>query len=556
MDPIDNIATDLFFKIRSRFTGLKLGTETGEITIIPEEARFFDFTLEEDGVNLGHISISLAESNSMKVYFSHRITENMNPQQSRKWYNFLREMRLFAKRRLMNFDPRDIAKDNLDRRDYEFLTKVSQSKKQPEQEQESVGESIRKRRAGMMNESNMYGTKSVSYQKLMDTRLIIKHSKTLVDDTQPGARSRNIAALFVENSEGERFKYPFKHLAGARAMQRHVANGGLPYDAIGESIVDMSREISYLRNFNGYVSRNALTNSATDRIVNRSSQRLGQLREQLARLSKQKYYQTYCEEFEPAEKPEVPDHVMQELTEKFTVKSFREDIKDVFPVLYRLMQEEDDNDGMDYSDIVAMTEMEHDTEYDSEVHAVDAGGTSPILSRDPEVRKTAIKKLKELLEKGKLEAGISGLNASIQLQDIITDPELINDIEEIEDSEQDVLDLIRKWIETNLPEKLANRLLKKHKRDSEPTESARASSAVNTTQLAEFIHSHYDQGTGTFPNGTDTLCDMIGEQFGEQARIVADHFVNQMSLRQPKIDDGELARIKQLTHTLTDPLEK
>lgn len=551
MDPIDNIATDLFFKIRSRFTGLKLGTETGEITIIPEEARFFDFTLEEDGVNLGHISISLAESNSMKVYFSHRITENMNPQQSRKWYNFLREMRLFAKRRLMNFDPRDIAKDNLDRRDYEFLTKMSQSKKQPEQEQESVGES---RRAGMMNESNMYGTKSVSYQKLMDTRLIIKHSKTLVDDTQPGARSRNIAALFVENSEGERFKYPFKHLAGARAMQRHVANGGLPYDAIGESIVDMSREISYLRNFNGYVSRNALTNSATDRIVNRSSQRLGQLREQLARLSKQKYYQTYCEEFEPVEKPEVPDHVMQELTEKFTVKSFREDIKDVFPVLYRLMQEEDD-DGMDYNDIVAMTKMEDDTEYDSEVHAVDAGGTSPILSSDPEVRKTAIESLKELLV-DELTAGISGINAVTQLKNIITDPELIGRIEEIEDPEEDVRDLIHGWLENNGLGELVTDPSDTNKRGREPTESARESSAVNTTQLAEFIHSHYDKGTGTFPNGTDTLCDMIEEQFGEQARIVADHFVNQMSLRQPKIDDRELARIKQLTHTLTDPAGK
>ena len=43
MDATNNIATDLFYKIRSRFSGLKLGGEAGQITINPEEARFFDF---------------------------------------------------------------------------------------------------------------------------------------------------------------------------------------------------------------------------------------------------------------------------------------------------------------------------------------------------------------------------------------------------------------------------------------------------------------------------------------------------------------------------------
>ena len=48
MDATNNIATDLFYKIRSRFTGLKLGNATGAITINPEEARFFDFDYSQD----------------------------------------------------------------------------------------------------------------------------------------------------------------------------------------------------------------------------------------------------------------------------------------------------------------------------------------------------------------------------------------------------------------------------------------------------------------------------------------------------------------------------
>jgi len=103
MDATNNIATDLFYKIRSRFSGLKLGTEIGEITINPQEARFFDFDYMEGETPIGHVSISLAEDNSMKIYFSHGITESMDAEQKDRWYGFLKELRMFAKRRLLNF---------------------------------------------------------------------------------------------------------------------------------------------------------------------------------------------------------------------------------------------------------------------------------------------------------------------------------------------------------------------------------------------------------------------------------------------------------------------
>ncbi len=100
MDARNNIATDLFYKIRSRFTGLKLGAETGQITINPEEARFFDFDYMEGETPIGHVSISLAEPNSMKVYFSNGITESMDGVQKDKWYGFLKELRMFLTQKL------------------------------------------------------------------------------------------------------------------------------------------------------------------------------------------------------------------------------------------------------------------------------------------------------------------------------------------------------------------------------------------------------------------------------------------------------------------------
>ena len=352
MDATNNISTDLFYKIRSRFTGLKLGESTGQITINPESARFFDFDYTENDKILGHVSVSLAEPNSMKVYFSSGITEGMDSDQKDNWYGFLRELRKFAKRRLLAFDTRDIAKDNLDKRDYAFLSQHSTPQSDNDTITKPVGEAV-------MNESNLYGTKTQSFQKLMDTRLIIKHSKKLADDFEqkPGDRSRNISALFVENQDGERFKYPFIHLAGARAMQRHVANGGLPYDAIGESIIKMSEEIAQLKSFTNYCVRNDLMNSDTNNIVERSKAQLDGLRERVARLAKQAHYENYVTEFQSPEAVEVPDDVMEEYKEKFTVKNFKEDIANAFPIIYKLMKEEE---TVGYDDIVGMSEADDD----------------------------------------------------------------------------------------------------------------------------------------------------------------------------------------------------
>ena len=458
MDARNNIATDLFYKVRSRFSGLKLGAETGEITINPEEARFFDFDYMEGKTPIGHVSISLAEPNSMKVYFSHGISEGMDEKQKVNWYGFLKELRQFAKRRLLSFDTRDIAKDNLDRRDYEFLVQNSQPKQTKQDTiQKPVGES-------MMAESNMYGSRTMSYQKLMDTRLIIKHNQAVMDENQPGARTRHIGALFVENQDGERFKYPFIHLAGARAMQRHVANGGVPYDDLGKSIIGMSEEIAQLKSFGNYVVRNDLMNSDTNSVVERSTTYLNQLREQIKALSKQSHYEAYKENFQAYDSEEIPQDVVEDFKEKFTVKSFKEDIASVFPVLYRLMKE---GNTIGYDDIVAMTQEEianEDLEVSEDAYdpfdqfeswVMALGEESAITSEDPEAQATAVQSLQELVGQH-FPAGVDGTNAIESLKGIIEDPELYKRIkaQAAEDADSCVRPLVKEWLELNAPETL------------------------------------------------------------------------------------------------------
>ena len=462
MDATNNIATDLFYKVRSRFSGLKLGAETGEITINPEQARFFDFDYTEGQNPIGHVSISLAEPNSMKVYFSNGITEGMDDGQKTNWYGFLKELRQFAKRRLLSFDTRDIAKDNLDKRDYQFLSQNAQPKPQTNMVQKPVGESLMSE--NIMSESSMYGSKTMSYQKLMDTRLIIKHSHAVMDDTQPGARTRNISALFVENQDGERFKYPFIHLAGARAMQRHVANSGLPYDDLGKSITQMSEEIAQLKSFGNYVVRNDLMNSETNSVVERSTEYLNHLREQIKALSKQSHYEAYKENFQAYDSEEIPQDVVEDFKQKFTVRSFKEDIATVFPVLYRLMKE---GSTIGYDDIVAMTQEEINNE-DLTVETEDndpfaqfenwvmgLGEDSAVTSEDPEEQQAALQGLQELVGQH-FPAGVDGTNAIESLKGLIEDPELYKRIKEqaAQDPDACVRPLVKDWLEFNAPEAL------------------------------------------------------------------------------------------------------
>jgi len=575
MDARNNIATDLFYKIRSRFKNLKLGAETGQLTINPEEARFFDFDYMEGATPIGHVSVSLAEPNSMKVYFSNGITEGMDDGQKGNWYKFLRELREFAKRRLLSFDTRDIAKDNLDRRDYQFLAQNAQPKQTKNNTiQTPVGESV-------MSESTMYGSKTVSYQKLMDTRLIIKHNQAVMDDAHPGARTRNISGLFVENADGERFKYPFIHLAGARAMQRHVANGGVPYDEIGESIIKMSEEIAQLKSFGNYVVRNDLMNSETNSVVERSSSYLNGLREQIKAMSKQRHYEAYKENFEAYDGSEVPQDVVEDFKEKFTVKSFKEDIATVFPVLYRLMKE---NDTIGYDDIVALTQEElqqEDVELDQPAYdpmakfenwVMALGEESAITSQDPEEQQAAIQQLQSLIGQP-FVAGVDGTNAIESLKGIIDDPQLMQGIKDTADAdpESDLRSAVKQWLELYAPE-VAEQLdfgdMDAGEAPAEdpvaapeaggeaPAEEPQMASddpeernqgKMNVQELAEFIHTFYDRDSGTFPKGPEGVCTMVGKKFGEQAENVARKMVERMAPEQQDQSMNELARIRQLS---------
>lgn len=90
------------------------------------------------------------------------------------------------------------------------------------------------------------GTLKSSYQRIGDARIIIRHTEP-VSEEKRGSRTRRIRAIFIENKAGERFAYPYAHLAGARAFARHVSNGGTNGDNVAVKLYSLSEDYTSLR---------------------------------------------------------------------------------------------------------------------------------------------------------------------------------------------------------------------------------------------------------------------------------------------------------------------
>lgn len=322
---LDLIAKELFSKIRTQVPKVRLGDANSEVTDRPSDARYFEFDYSKHGKNLGTVTISLSDdpeddgAEGLVVIFSNDIVSDVPEHISKEWYRFLESLSDFASSHMLDFHVRDIAKNNLEKRDYKFLAKKS-------------GE-------GAMTESKLYGTSKTSFQELGEAKLIVKHTQP-VNYNLPAGRTQHIESIYIESAEGERFKYPFKHLNGARALAMHVAHGGNSYDDIGQHIISLSEELSKLRMFKGYVDRHPLIAEAMDSVNSKVYERIDQVKKEIANLQRATYYEQFAESFTKKEERLIPEDLINDWVERLTIRSFNEELKNVFPYIYNLVGED------------------------------------------------------------------------------------------------------------------------------------------------------------------------------------------------------------------------
>ena len=320
---LDKIAKDLYGKIQTRFRNIKIGDENAEVLSKKEDiprARFFEFEYEEGGAPLGTIAITLDPQDGVVMQVSGDLTDDDNATHHGA-YKFIRGFRQFAKDRLLNFDVQNIGKSNLDKRDYEYQAKRKEMPIMP-----------------AIMENKLYGSNRISYQDLGEARLVIKHSQPINLDL-PAGRTMHIESIYIENNSGERFKYPYKHLNGARALAEHIKHGGNPYDNIGQHICSLSEELAHLRKFKGYVSRQEQLSEAMANVTGRVMERIETIKETINKLQRTAYYEAFVESFEDQEEQMIPEEVQNDLIDRLTIRTFNEELKSVFPYIYKFIDE-------------------------------------------------------------------------------------------------------------------------------------------------------------------------------------------------------------------------
>ncbi len=588
MKAIQIISQDLFDKVRSRFTNLEMGDETGAVTIDPAEARFFDFDFVNEGVNLGRVSISLGDPGSIKIYYSQGITENQDDPAKHMWYDFLKEMRLFAMRRLMRFDTRDIAKTNLDKNDFQHLAATQGRKEEPEM--------------NTMNESrwNQKSSKKTSRAVKGATEVIVRHHSP-VDEMYPGARSqkKNIKAIYIQNEDGERFKYPFIDPAGAFAMAQHVDHGGVPHDPAGKAIVRMSEQIAQLQEFSRQVQHTQLHDDAMG-IKERAVGRLQELKAQIESLSKRHHYEAWTASFVEQDDTLMADLdpvTMETYKQKFTETNFKEDLASFFPLLHSIMQEANTVDLEDYvqestcstchcdpckcdDDDKEVKESAFD-EFTEWAEAVEQGKLT-----DDQIQ--ALKQAMDELPNGEIELGVDGQTAwqffsSFGLEDSDLEAKLKGAFDL--DPTTDPIEVLQVWAQESYPELLVALGLS-GAAPQEPAAEVPPAAAPATEQppvaeskdpkamvqeVAKIVKSFYNRDNpevGPFRGGEGIALDVekqisekFGEQAGQQARAMAEQFMEKLTMEwqqrhgTPVNGDDGLARLKELVGNIKAKVE-
>ena len=203
-------------------------------------------------------------------------------------------------------------------------------------EQHSEGDYLLKESIVESTLGRMAGSIKTSSQPLGSTKIVVKHTREVNEEIR-GSRSRNIQKIFIEHNE-ERSLFPSKNLAGARAMARHINNGGKMHDTVGESIVTMTQELKTLREFANYVKRAGLINEENNDYIELAKQHIKTIKETFKKLSGVKTYSKAVESLKDYNNVEVVNEV--NLEDHFTETHFDDKVGNAHETLSKLVSKQ------------------------------------------------------------------------------------------------------------------------------------------------------------------------------------------------------------------------
>jgi hypothetical protein len=374
----DTAAVDLYDLLVTRDFEPEILDAQGKAVTDPAEAEMFSFDWKTADQNYGTVVALLGGDNNLEIYFGDNLGRGMEPEDRQEWYRFLEQMKQFASRNIMDFEI-----NNLSRLKYTM------------QGMAAIKEGLFE---------GYYGSRKVSYSdQPKKTRLMIRHSRDLGEGD---ARYRNIDALFVETEDGNRFRLPFKKLIGGRAMARHIAEGGTPYDAFGQHITEMMSEMDTMARFVRAARGRGFTGEAAA-MVESAIRHYADLKSKAKRMVSQRGYREERDTFRPDQFTEAAV-AAEAIRDMFIEQTLDHRIEEALPVLARIAEQE-------------RTMAETDQ--------FESWAASVIEGRDPN-------RLQDLMSR-ELTVGPDAANATEQLYGVLDDEELFDILRAVAEQDPD-----------------------------------------------------------------------------------------------------------------------
>lgn len=302
------VATKIFRVLKGNGYSIKTYTFDGTETVDPEEARWF-YVVDPNMMVL----LDDAED---------EIKMNKNATLPLDVYgNCLTQIKAIARHYILNFTIRNFGKE-VNPKEFSYIAK----KKKKEQEKlNTVQESAF---------SKLRGSQKTSVQALEGVKIVVKHFES-VSDEKRGDRSRKIKDIFIENN-GNRQKLPIANLRCARAMARHVQNGGKFDDVLGEHIINTTLKLVDLVEFAKYTKKNKMVNEQSGEIMDMVREGINSMMDDLDSISKPSSYMSSKARIETQQNICEQEDTTQ-IKQLFTMEQIDSRVEKVLPTLGEMM---------------------------------------------------------------------------------------------------------------------------------------------------------------------------------------------------------------------------
>jgi|694.fasta_scaffold58881_2 hypothetical protein len=282
----------------------------GETIPVSDDADVIKFTYKQDGKEIGPAWVTVDGNQQLKVYYDNKLLntlkeDDMNP---KSFMDFLIQLKKWAQRRQLGFQTinQDRLSDDMSKREY-----MKQKEK--------------------ISEGYYPMGKSASYNDAIPTvKIVLQHTRQIQEGEQ---RFRNIAKIFLENSQGERILAPTTRPGIAQVYARHLAEGGIPNDERWNHIKSLCEEYSKMAGFVRAVRGNQFNESA-QKLVEAGLGHYQSLRESLSKMRGSRGYNAYFESWTPTLMETENDE--SNLNELFVQETLDPRIESVMPILSKL----------------------------------------------------------------------------------------------------------------------------------------------------------------------------------------------------------------------------